>query len=141
MKEPIRTYVNNPLVDENVYRTMPPNDATPPKFEDVRHLLPQPFWLGRESAIDCYWKSWEIAFSHLQSPTAENGFVSPYLDTAFNGHLFMWDSAFAMQFGMYGSRAFHFQGTLDNLYAKQHPDGYICREIDEEDGLDCVRAL
>ncbi len=136
MKEPIRTYVNNPLVDENVYRTMPPNDATPPKFEDVRHLLPQPFWLGRESAIDCYWKSWEIAFSHLQSPTAENGFVSPYLDTAFNGHLFMWDSAFAMQFGMYGSRAFHFQGTLDNMYAKQHPDGYICREIDEEDGLD-----
>ncbi len=49
----------------------------------------------------------------------------------------MWDSAFAMQFGMYGSRAFHFQGTLDNLYCKQHPDGYICREIDEADGKDC----
>ena len=25
MKEPIRTYVNNPLVEENVYRTMPPD--------------------------------------------------------------------------------------------------------------------
>jgi glycogen debranching enzyme len=49
----------------------------------------------------------------------------------------MWDSAFAMQFGIYGSRAFHFQGTLDNLYCKQHPDGFICREIDEADGRDC----
>jgi hypothetical protein len=35
-----------------------------------------------------------------------------------------------------GSRAFDFQRTLDNLYAKQHPDGFICREIVEADGSD-----
>jgi glycogen debranching enzyme len=141
MKEPIATYVENPLVEENGYRTMPPILTLPPSFEDARHLLPQPFWLGNESAIDCYWKSWEIGFSHLLIPTPENGFVTPYLDTAFNGHLFMWDSAFAMQFGVYGCRAFHFQGTLDNLYAKQHPDGFICREIDEADGRDCFERF
>ena len=136
MKDPYRTYVSNALVEENVYRTMPSESSTIPTFEDASNLLPQPFWLGNELAIECYWRSWEIAFSHLKSPTPENGFVSPYLDSAFNNHLFMWDSAFAMQFGVYGSRAFHFQGTLDNLYCKQHPDGFICREIDEEDGHD-----
>ena len=141
MNEPIRPYVNNPLVEENVYRTMPPNEDPLPSFEDARDKLPQPFWLGNETAIDCYWRSWELGFSHLLSPTPDNGFVSPYLDTAFNGHLFLWDSAFAMQFGMYGSRAFHFQGTLDNLYCKQHPDGFICREIDEADGQDAFERF
>jgi hypothetical protein len=36
----------------------------------------------------------------------------------------MWDSAFILLFARYGSRAFDFQRTLDNFYAKQHPDGY-----------------
>lgn len=31
---------------------------------------------------------------------------------------------------------FPFQRTLDNFYAKQHPDGFICREI-KADGADC----
>ena len=79
---------------------------------------------------------WEIAFRNLRNPTAENGFVSPYIDTAFNGHLFMWDSAFILMFARYGQRAFNFQRTLDNLYGKQHSDGFICREIDEADGTD-----
>jgi glycogen debranching enzyme len=136
MKDFIPTYVENPLVEENVYRTKPTEETALPAFDDARALLPHPFWLGNEAAIECYWRSWEIGFGNLLAPTASNGFVSPYLDTAFNGHLFMWDSAFAMQFGMYGSRAFHFQGTLDNLYCKQHPDGFICREIDEDDGRD-----
>jgi len=39
-----------------------------------------------------------------------------------------------------GSRAFDFQRTLDNLYAKQHPDGFICREIVEADGSDLFWA-
>jgi glycogen debranching enzyme len=137
MKEQHKLYVPNPLVDENAFRATPPNLNPPPTFEEARELLPQPFWLDHESAIECYWRTWEIGFSNLLAPTPENGFVSPYLDTAFNGHLFMWDSAFAMQFGMYGAKAFNFQGTLDNFYAKQHPDGFICREIDEEDGQDC----
>lgn len=136
MKQTLLTYVPNPLVEENLYRTIPPNRTPPPSFAEARSLLPQPFWLGNELAIDLYWKSWELAFEHLLVPTPKNGFVSPYLDTVFKGHLFMWDSAFAMQFGIYGSRAFHFQGTLDNLYCKQHPDGFICREIDEADGHD-----
>lgn len=137
MKQPFVVYAANPLVEENPFRTDPPDLSQPPSFQTASDLLPQPFWLGNEAAVECYWKSWEIGFDHLLAATPENGFVAPYLDTAFNGHLFMWDSAFAMQFGMYGSRAFNFQRTLDNLYCKQHLDGFICREIDEADGLDC----
>jgi hypothetical protein len=62
--------------------------------------------------------------------------VSNYIDTAFNRCLFMWDSAFIVLFARYGHRAFDFQRTLDNLYAKQHADGFICREIFEGDGSD-----
>jgi hypothetical protein len=77
----------------------------------------------------------------LRLPTPQNGFVSPYIDTAFNGHLFMWDSAFILLFARYGQRAFNFQQTLDNLYCKQHPDGFICREIDEADGRDMFQRF
>lgn len=108
-----------------------------PEFSKVKPLLPQPAWAGHQDAIDCYWKAWEIAFRNLRRPTAQNGFVANYLDTAFNGHLFLWDSVFAARFGRYASRVFDFQQTLDNLYVKQHPDGFICREIDETDGQDC----
>ena len=49
MKEAFHTYVMNPLVDENAYRTMPPDTTQPPTFEQARHLLPQPFWLEKET--------------------------------------------------------------------------------------------
>lgn len=129
-------YVRNPLVDQNVFRSMKPEAAALPTFEASKHLLPVPKWEGHDAEVACYWKAWEIAFKNLGAPTPENGFVAPYIDTAFNGHLFMWDSVFILMFGRYGSRAFDFQRTLDNLYAKQHVDGFICREIDIADGRD-----
>ncbi len=64
------------------------------------------------------------AFRNIKPAGTENGFVSNFIDTAFNNCLFMWDSAFILLFARYGSRAFDFQRTLDNFYAKQHPDGY-----------------
>jgi len=108
-----------------------------PSFENVRDLLPKPFWKGHEDEIKCYWKVWELAFDKkLRRATQENRFVSDYNATAFNDATFMWDSVFITFFGIYGRRAWHFQGTLDNFYCKQHPDGFICREIREEDGED-----
>jgi hypothetical protein len=130
------TYVKNALVDENVFISMAPEVAEAPEFAGSHKLLPQPFWAGHDAAIACYWKVWEIAFRNINKPTRENGFVAHYIDTAFNGNLFMWDSAFILMFARYGSRAFNFQRTLDNLYCKQHPDGFICREIRESNGQD-----
>ena len=55
--------------------------------------------------------------------------MARFIDPAFNDCIFMWDSCFMTLFGRYGARAFPFVRTLDNFYAKQHPDGFICREI------------
>ena len=130
------THVPNPWVLENRFIDQEQAYVALPVFQQIRELLPEPFWTGHTSTIDCYWRAWELAFGNLKLPTLANDFASNYCDTAFNGNLFMWDSCFITCFGVYGRRAFNFQGTLDNFYRKQHPDGFICREISEADGQD-----
>jgi hypothetical protein len=136
MSEYYDTHITNHLAQENTFKNALREDAAIPTFADSKQLLPQPFWQGHQPTIDCYWHVWELAFRNINHPTAENGFIANYIDTAFNGNLFMWDSAFILLFARYGSRAFSFQRTLDNLYCKQHADGFICREIRESDGSD-----
>jgi hypothetical protein len=131
------TYIKNVFVAENEYRNMLPEIIASPGFEQSRSILPEPFWKGNDTAVDMYWKTWEIAFRNIKNPAKENGFINSYIDTAYNGNIFMWDSAFITMFARYGQRAYPFQRTLDNFYAKQHPDGFICREIWGESGEDC----
>ncbi|MDR0547121.1 MAG: glycoside hydrolase [Dysgonamonadaceae bacterium] len=128
------TDIQNPFVLENIFLKKTPDKILPPSFESVKNLLPQPEWPARPDVVSAYWKAWSIAFGNLYAPTVENGFVSPYVDAAFNRNIFMWDNSFMAMFGRYGRRAFLFQGTLDNFYAKQHKDGFICREISEITG-------
>ena len=115
---------------------MPPEDVPAPSFDEAWDSLPVPIWEGHAGTIDCYRKVWELAFANVRRPEPGSGFVSNFIDTAFNDCLFMWDSAFILLFARYGRRAFDFQRTLDNLYASQHPDGFICREIGTLDGRD-----
>ncbi len=129
-------YAAQALVRENPFIARPPDRSFPKNYHESRHLLPEPFWNGHEDAIECYRKAWELAFRNLKRVHAGNTFISPYIDTAFNDCLFMWDSAFILMFARYGARAWDFQRTLDNFYAKQHPDGFISREIQEWDGGD-----
>jgi len=136
MSEYYDTHITNHLAQENTFKNALREDAAIPTFADSKHLLPQPFWQGHQPTIDCYWRVWELAFRNINRPTIENGFIANHIGTAFNGNLFMWDSAFILLFVRYGSRAFGFQRTLDNLYCKQHADGFICREIRESDGSD-----
>jgi hypothetical protein len=133
---PYDTYIPNPLVEQNAFLTMPSEDVEVPTFRASRHLLPEPSWQGHDAAIRCYWRTWELAFKNLKKLTPESGFIANFLDTAFNDCIFMWDSCFMLMFGRYGTRAFPFLRTLDNFYAKQHPDGFICREIGYEKGDD-----
>lgn len=131
-----KSYVENPFVAENIFRSMKQQQEKLPTFEQARELLPQPIWANHHAAIDCYWKTWELAYGHLRPATMNKSFVANFIDTGFNDHLFMWDSAFIMFFGFYGWGSFDFQRTLDNFYARQHPDGFICRELNEADGSD-----
>lgn len=124
-----------PLVtEENVFLKKEVEDTPLPTFEENRHRLPVPIWDGHADVLACYERTWELAFANLRSPAPGSGFVSNYIDTAFNGCMFMWDSVFILMFGRYADRIFNFQGTLDNFYSHQHKDGFICREIDGKTG-------
>ncbi len=126
------TYIDDPYVKENLYIGKELDKEKLPTYKNSKDKLPQPVWEGHEDAIECYNKAWEIAFSNLRKPNPKSGLVSSFIDTAFNGFTFMWDSSFMTMFGKYASHVFDFQKTLDNFYAKQHRDGFICREICEE---------
>jgi len=130
------TYVKDALVAENEFRIMKPNIIKHGSFEEAKSVLPSPVWAGHEKEIEMYWHAWQIAIGNIKDPIPGSGFVASYLDTAYNGNIFMWDTSFMMLFARYGARFFPFQHTLDNFYAKQHPDGFICREI-RADGSDC----
>lgn len=107
-----------------------------PLYEDIKDRLPRPVFEGHDDYIACYDYAWKTAFSNIHKPGENTGFVSSFLDAAFNGNIFMWDCSFMMMFGKYADRIFKFQKTLDNFYSLQHRDGFICREIIEESGRD-----
>lgn len=130
-----KTWELTPLLEQSVFRKALVENAEMPELERVRDTLPQPYWPARPQAIDAYWRAWEIAFSNLRPAGPDSGNIHPYLDSAFNGNLFMWDSVFSLFFARYGRNAFPFQKTLDNFYARQHDDGFICREL-QPDGED-----
>jgi len=127
------TYNVSPIAEKNKFINMPAENAALPKYEEVSHLLPMPIWDGHDDTIDCHDFAWRTAFANLRPSNADSKFVSNFIDTAFNGYLFMWDSSFIVMFGKYGSRAFNFQKTLDNFYSHQHMDGFICRELCEHE--------
>lgn len=55
-------------------------------------------------------------------------FKIPYLDAAFNGNLFLWDTCFIAGWAKYFPEL-PIAPALDNFYAAQREDGYICREF------------
>lgn len=125
-----------PLVSKNPFRGRAYQHQPLPSFIEAKGELPVPVLPDRPQWVEMYWRAWELAWAHLCRPDPASGFVANYIDSAFDGHIFMWDSAFMVQFGLYGRRVFDFMGTLDNFYARQHDDGFICREINAVDGSD-----
>lgn len=125
-----------PLVRQNVFRTRTYRLQEIISFTRARSLLPEPVLPQQPGWVEMYWRAWELAWTRLRRPRPGTGLIANYIDTAFNDHTFMWDSCFMVLFGLYGRRVFDFMGTLDNFYAKQHDDGFICREIVTETGHD-----
>lgn len=132
-----RTYDRKDMMEENSFINGIPDNSPIPEFSQIKERLPLPLWENHDDYIRCYYRAWEIAFGNLFAPTKENGFVKNYIDAAFNGCIFMWDSVFMLMFGKYADRIFKFQETLDNFYSHQHRDGFICRQICEKTGRDC----
>ena len=124
-------YAYNPYVERNTFLSQPADTSELPKY--CEEELPLPIWDGHGDSIDCYRYVTKKAFENFKSPIPRSGLISPFIDTAFNGNLFMWDSAFNVMYGRYFCRVADFQSTLDNFYARQHLDGFICRELSEND--------
>jgi hypothetical protein len=55
-------------------------------------------------------------------------FKAPYLDAAFNGNIFLWDTCFIAAYAKYHQDELPIAQALDNFYGLQDRDGYICRE-------------
>lgn len=126
-------YAENDHVGKNVFLKQAANTEKTPDFAAHKDELPLPVWDGHEDTVKCYLHVAEKAFDNFKSPNPESGLISPFIDTAFNGNLFMWDSAFNVMYGRYFCRVVDFQTTLDNFYARQHLDGFICRELSENE--------
>src|ERR1019366_1456579 len=107
-----------------------------PQWQSVHGQLPPPIYESQPNWIAMYWKSWELAFRNFHEPATGSGFVSQFIDAAFNANIFLWDSCFMTMFCNYAHPLVPGIGTLDNFYAKQHEDGEICREIVRNTGVD-----
>ncbi len=107
-----------------------------PKFSETKDRLPGPIYDETPLYVRMYWKTWELAFRNFYEPKPASGFVSQFIDAAFNQNIFLWDTCFLTMFSNYGHPLVPGIGSLDNFYAKQHEDGEICREIDRATGRD-----
>jgi hypothetical protein len=107
-----------------------------PAFAATRDKLPAPIFDEDPDYVRCYWKAWELAFRNFHEPAQGSGFVSQFIDAAFNQNIFLWDTCFMTMFCNYAHPYVPGIGSLDNFYIKQHEDGEICREINRTTGVD-----
>lgn len=128
------TRPDEPLVERNPFRGQPAQPQAVPAFATLRAQLPEPVLPDQMDWVALYWRAWEILWTHLRTPAKDSRFIVNYLAPANNMPLLMWDAALLAQSGLYGRRAFDFMGTLSNLYAQQHNDGFICRALDAHTG-------
>ncbi len=105
-------------------------------LDAVKDQLPRPWVQDRPDLTACYDTCIRLLFANRRVPTPGSGFVSPYLDAAFNSNVFLWDTAFITMFARLLHPWVPSICSLDNFYARQYPDGEICREIRSDTGLD-----
>ncbi|MHC4352987.1 MAG: MGH1-like glycoside hydrolase domain-containing protein, partial [Planctomycetota bacterium] len=107
-----------------------------PAFAETKDRLPAPIYDKDPNYVRCYWKAWELAFRNFHEPEPQSGYVSQFIDAAFNQNIFLWDTCFLTMFCNYAHPYVPGICSLDNFYAKQHEDGEICREINRTTGKD-----
>lgn len=73
-----------------------------------------------------------IAKKKIRGGVNEPIFKKPFLDAAFNGNIFLWDTCFIACYAKYHQDELPITSALDNFYNLQESDGYICREYTKE---------
>ncbi|MBE2201612.1 MAG: glycoside hydrolase [Anaerolinea sp.] len=123
-------------MNQNSFRDAAYEPVAIPPITEAKARLPIPVLPDQPEWVEMYWRAWEIAWGNIRRPGADTKLIAPYLDATGEKQLLLWDTAFAVQFGIYGRRAFNFARLLDNFYARQHDDGFICRELNAATGED-----
>lgn len=107
-----------------------------PRFEDVRGQFPVPVWDGHPEALDAYWYCWKTLMGVWYFPPDSMDHQAVANICGIRswgpwGSTMVWDTAFILYFARYGHKAYPFITALDNCYARQHENGFICRESDK----------
>ena len=103
-------------------------------FATLRTHVPQPSLPSRPDWERLYWRAWELGAHMVRQGTPENGFSARYVDAAFGGNIFQWDTCFIAAFARYSREQLPILPALDNFYRRQEADGYIAREYRWENG-------
>lgn len=130
-----------PLVSRNDFRERTIQRPAIPSFISVRELLPEPILPAFPEWVELYWRAWEMAIAQLQRPPLVAGLPAPYVAAQPGVALVSSETAFTAQFLVYGRRVLPALHGLDNFYARQHDDGFICRAISAADGRDLYAAF
>jgi len=69
-----------------------------------------------------------LAKRNIRGGENEPVFKRPYVDAAFNGDIFLWDTCFIACYAKYHMNELPIANALDNFYALQDTDGYIGRQ-------------
>jgi hypothetical protein len=122
----------SPWYKVKAYRQTPP-----PAFAHIRERLPAPVWDDHPEALEVYGYCWDTLLRvWTYAPlTDEHQAVSNLIGyPAWGpwGSTMIFDTCFILHFARYGHQAYPFITGLDNVYARQHENGYICRESDKD---------
>jgi hypothetical protein len=111
--------------------------APPPKFADVKDHLPCPVLEGHPDALETYWYCWKTLLDiwyyapyHPNHQAVAN--INGYPTWAGWGSSQVWDSFSQMYYAKYGHQVYPFITQYDNAYARQHENGFICQEGDND---------
>ncbi len=70
----------------------------------------------------------DIAKRKIRGGPHDPAFPKPFLDAAFSTNIFLWDTCFIAAYAKYHQDQLPIANALDNFYARQDTDGFICRE-------------
>lgn len=105
-------------------------------YEEVKDKLPIPVVEAETLWKKSYDHAVKILFHNIHKPAKGSGFVSNFVDAAFNDDIFLWDTVFMTFFCNLLHPYVPGICSLDNFYCKQFEDGEISREMVRESGED-----
>ena len=91
-----RNYAFLDTAKRGVYFDKKEYDHKPlPVFEEIRDSLPDPKVGAKPEWNECYWYTVKVLFGNTHKPAEGSGYVSNFVDAAFNDDIFLWDTCFA----------------------------------------------